>query len=42
MPAMDQIRTVSVFKVTADGWEKVSGDDTMDLHYKYAQEPRKL
>jgi len=34
--------TVSVFKVTADGWEKVSGDDTMDLHYKYAQEPRKL
>lgn len=27
--------TVSVYHVTAAGWSKVSGDDVVDLHYKY-------
>ena len=27
--------TVSVYHVTEKGWEKVSGDDVGELHYKY-------
>eukprot|EP00850_Spirogloea_muscicola_P002753 SM000010S04391 [mRNA] locus=s10:1277906:1279728:- [translate_table: standard] len=31
--------TVSVYHVGPEGWEKVSGDDVMELHYKYYPAP---